>query len=342
MTTEKVIKDVAIIGAGPVGLFAIFECGMLGFSAHVIDSLPEIGGQCTALYPEKPIYDIPGFPSVQAEDLIHNLEAQAAPFDPQYHLGQQVQNVTRDNDGIWSIETSKDICLYARSIIIAAGAGAFGPNRPPLAGIEDYEEHSVFYAVRDKEKFRDKNVVIAGGGDSAIDWALSLQGIAAQITLVHRRDKFRAAPEMVAQVKELAASGKLDLATPYQLKGLSGDHGRLNGVIIADLDNNSQEIKADFLLPFYGLAADLGPLASWGINIEHHHIAVNPRNCATNVEGIYAIGDVAAYPDKLKLILTGFAEAAQAAHAVYKQLKPDVPLHVEYSTTKGIPTSKVV
>ena len=250
MTTEKVIKDVAIIGAGPVGLFAIFECGMLGFSAHVIDSLPEIGGQCTALYPEKPIYDIPGFPSVQAEDLIHNLEAQAAPFDPQYHLGQQVQNVTRDDDGVWSIETSKDICLYARSIIIAAGAGAFGPNRPPLAGIEDYEEHSVFYAVRDKEKFRDKNVVIAGGGDSAIDWALSLQGIAAQITLVHRRDKFRAAPEMVAKVKELAASGKLDLTTPYQLKGLSGDQGRLEGVIIADLDNNAQEIKADFLLPF--------------------------------------------------------------------------------------------
>ena len=337
MTDQKVIKDVAIIGAGPVGLFTIFECGMLGFNAHVIDALPEIGGQCTALYPEKPIYDIPGFPSVQAEDLIHNLEQQAAPFAPEYHLNQQVLNITRGADDVFHIETSKNAALYARSVIIAAGAGAFGPNRPPLQGIESYEEHSVFYAVRNKERFRDARIVIGGGGDSAIDWTLSLADVAAHITLVHRRDKFRAAPEMVEQVKALVAAGKIDLATPYQLKGLSGADGKLDGVIIADMDGQEKTIAADYLLPFYGLATDLSIVAKWGINVEHHHIAVDPRSCATNIEGIYAVGDVVTYPDKLKLILTGFAEAAQAAHSVYKKLKPDTPLHFEYSTTKGVP-----
>lgn len=336
MTVEKVIKDVAIIGAGPVGLFAVFECGMLGFKAHVIDALPEIGGQCTALYPEKPIYDIPGFPSVQAEDLIHNLEAQAAPFEPEYHLGQQVQHVERIDD-TWRIDTSKGNSFYAKAIIIAAGAGAFGPNRPPLNDIQDYEDHSVFYAVRNKERFRDARIVIGGGGDSAIDWVLSLEGIAKHITLVHRRDKFRAAPEMVAKVKALADEGKIELATPYQLKGLEGENGKLSGVVIADLDGNQKVIEADFLLPFYGLATDLGPLSGWGIDIIHNHIAVDPRSCATSVDGIYAIGDIVSYEDKLKLILTGFAEAAQAAHAVYKRLKPDTPLHFEYSTTKGVP-----
>lgn len=336
MTEEKVIKDVAIIGAGPVGLFAIFECGMLGFNAHVIDALPEIGGQCTALYPEKPIYDIPGFPSVQAEDLIHNLEKQAEPFAPEYHLGQQVRHVEKI-DEIWRIDTSKENSFYAKAIIIAAGAGAFGPNRPPLENIEDYEDHSVFYAVRNKERFRDANIVIGGGGDSAIDWVLSLEGIAKKITLVHRRDKFRAAPEMVAKVKALAEQGKIELATPYQLKGLEGEKGKLSGVAIADLDNNQRTIEADYLLPFYGLATDLGPLSNWGINVEHHHILVDPRTCMTNIEGIYAIGDIVSYPDKLKLILTGFSEAAQAGHAIYKQLKPDTPLHFEYSTTKGVP-----
>tara|TARA_R110002094_G_scaffold106589_9_gene105118 strand:- start:2474 stop:3487 length:1014 start_codon:yes stop_codon:yes gene_type:complete len=336
MTEQKVIKDVAIIGAGPVGLFAVFECGMLGFSAHVIDALPEIGGQCTALYPEKPIYDIPGFPSVQAEDFIHNLEQQAAPFAPEYHLAQQVQNVIREGD-IWRIETSKENILYARSIIIAAGAGAFGPNRPPLAGIEEYEEHSVFYAVRNKERFRDARIVIGGGGDSAIDWALSLHDIAAHITLVHRRDKFRAAPDMVAKVKALADRGNITLATPYQLKGLQGEGGKLSGVIIADLEGAQNTIAADYLLPFYGLATDLSVVASWGVDVEHHHIKINPRNAMTNVDGIYAVGDVATYDDKLKLILTGFAEAAQAAHSIYKQLKPNTPLHFEYSTTKGVP-----
>ncbi len=337
MTDQKVIKDVAIIGAGPVGLFTIFECGMLGFDAHVIDALPEIGGQCTALYPEKPIYDIPGFPSVQAEDLIHNLERQAAPFAPEYHLGQQVMNITRGDDGVFHIETSKSAALYARTVIIAAGAGAFGPNRPPLNGIEDYEEHSVFYAVRNKDRFRDARIVIGGGGDSAIDWTLSLADVAAHITLVHRRDKFRAAPEMVAKVKALAAAGKIDLATPYQLKGLEGEGGKLNGVTIADMDGHEKTVAADYLLPFYGLATDLSIVAKWGITVEHHHIAVDPRSCATNIDGIYAVGDVVTYPDKLKLILTGFAEAAQAAHAVYKKLKPDTPLHFEYSTTKGVP-----
>ncbi|HEY8190017.1 MAG TPA: NAD(P)/FAD-dependent oxidoreductase, partial [Micavibrio sp.] len=302
---SEIIKDVAIIGAGPVGLFAVFQCGMLGLSSVVIDSLPEIGGQCTALYPEKPIYDIPGFPNVAAGDLIHRLEAQSAPFKPVFLLGQAVKHLNKHNKAeTWQLQTESGQLIQARTVIIAAGGGVFGPNRPPLPGIEAYEGKSVFYMVRRREDFRDKHVVIAGGGDSAVDWALSLAGIAASIKVLHRRDQFRAAPENVSRMRTLAAEGKIGLIVPYQLHGLEGIDGWLENVIISDIDGNEQRIKADCLLPLFGLASSLGPIADWNLDLDKHHIRVDPTTGETSQPGIYAIGDIVAYNNKLKLILT--------------------------------------
>lgn len=331
--------DVVVIGAGPVGLFAVFECGMVGLSCHVVDSLDAIGGQCTALYPEKPIYDIPGYPKIQSAALIEQLEAQAAPFNPVYHLGQQVVAVEKP-DGLWRITTAKGTMLTAKAIIIAGGAGAFGPQKPPLEGLEAYEGTSVFYAVRSREQFRDQHVVIAGGGDSAVDWALSLSEVAARVSLVHRRDKFKAAPAMVGKLHGLAAAGHLDLVVPYQLSAVAGAQGKLEAVIVSDLDGQERAIKADVLLPFFGLSMTLGPIAEWGLDLDRSHIRVDQATAATSVQGIYAIGDIATYPHKIKLILTGFADAAQAAHAIYRQINPAQEFHFEYSTTSGVPGGK--
>jgi thioredoxin reductase (NADPH) len=339
MTQEMISADVAIIGAGPTGLFAVFECGMSGMSTIVFDSLTEIGGQCTALYPEKPIYDIPGLPEVLAGDLIANLEKQAAPFNPIYRLGQQIVSISQDNGG-WILKTSVGDTARVSAIIIAAGAGAFGPNRPPLDAIEAYEGKSVFYMVRRKDDFKDKSIVIAGGGDSAIDWALALAPIAKQIHLVHRRDKFRAAPESMRQIEFLASVGKVVLAVPYQLHALHGADGNIQQVELKNSnDDTSMMVDADVLLPFFGLATELGPLANWGLNLDNNHITVDPFTCSTNVNGVYAIGDIAAYKNKMKLILTGFNEGALAAQAIRKQLNPGQEFHFEYSTTKGVPTA---
>jgi thioredoxin reductase (NADPH) len=329
--------DVAIIGAGPVGLFAVFECGMLDMSAHVFDALPTPGGQCAALYPEKPIYDIPGYPRIDAAELIDRLQEQAAPFAPKFHLGHAVSGLSATGEGGFAVETAAGKRIAARAVIIAAGAGAFGPNRPPLAGIAAFEEKSVFYLVRRREDFRGKRVVIAGGGDSAVDWALSLAEIAERVLVVHRRPKFRAAPQSAARLTRLADEGRIDLVTPYQLHALEGESGTLAAVIVADVAGNTRRLDADCLLPFFGLATDLGPLASWGLEIEHHHIRVDPATCATSRPGIFAIGDIATYPGKLKLILSGFAEAALAAHAIHPLVHPGQALHFEYSTTKGVP-----
>lgn len=335
--TTPLQTDVAIIGAGPVGLFAVFQCGMLWLRCHVIDALPDIGGQCTALYPEKPIYDIPGFPTVAAATLIERLEEQAAPFDPVYHTGHTVTGL-QSNDGGWMLQTDKGLGLQARAVVIAAGAGAFGPNRPPLANLSDYEGQSVFYMVRRQADLAGRRIVIAGGGDSAVDWALSLADVADSVTVVHRRDKFRAAPESVARMRALAAQDKIRLMIPYQLKALEGEDGRLQAVHLVSTDGNAVKIEADVLLPFFGLAASLGPIADWALDLHKHQIAVDPRTSETGRPGIYAIGDIAHYEHKLKLILTGFAEAAQAAHAIYRRIHPDQALHFEYSTTKGIPS----
>ncbi len=332
---DRHVADVAVVGAGPAGLFTVFQCGMLGLSCHVFDALPEIGGQCTALYPEKPIYDIPGFPKIAAGDLIASLEAQAAPFSPVFHLGAPVTTLTPQG-ARFSITNAAGITIDAGAVIIAGGAGAFGPNKPPIVGIEAYEGHSVFYMVRRREDFAGKRVVIAGGGDSAVDWAISLAEIA-RVSVIHRRDQFRAAPGTVEQLKNLAAAGKIDLVIPYQLKGLEGANGIMSAVQVATLDGDVKTIPADALLAFFGLAAKLGPVADWGLTIEGNHIVIDPATGRTGVDGVFAAGDIATYPNKLKLITTGFAEAAGAAHAAYIYLNPGKALHVEYSTAKGVP-----
>lgn len=328
--------DVVIIGAGPVGLFSVFEAGMLKIKSHVIDSLEVIGGQCSALYPEKPIYDIPAHPSILASELIEKLEEQAKPFEPVYHLNQQVQKLEKQADGSFFVETSKGTKINCKAIIIAAGCGAFGPNRPPLEGLEKYEGKSIFYAVRNKEDFRGKDVVIAGGGDSAVDWALNLVGIAKKISVVHRRPKFRCAPDSSDKLNQFAKEGVIDLVIPYQLDGLKGNGDKLEKVLVKDFDGNVKELDADYLLPFFGLAMELGPIANWGLNLEKNHIAVDAATMKTSEDGIYAVGDIATYKNKLKLILTGFSEAASAAHDIYKIVHPDEIFHFEYSTSKGV------
>ncbi len=327
--------DVAIIGAGPVGLFAVFECGMLRMRCHVVDALDTTGGQCAALYPEKPIYDIPGYPVIEAAELIRRLEAQAAPFHPAYHLGQQVERLA-PRDGGWLVETGAGTRIAARAVIVAAGVGAFGPNRPPLPGIEAHEGRSVFYYVKRRADFAGKRVVIAGGGDSAVDWALALADIAASVQVVHRRPRFRAAPESVARLEALARRGAVELVIPYQLARIEGADGRLEAVVVATLEGEERRLPCDALLPFFGLAMNLGPVAQWGLNLDRNHVRVEPATCATNVPGIFAIGDIATYPGKLKLILSGFAEAAMAAHAIHPLVFPGEVLHFEYSTTKGV------
>lgn len=328
-------SDVVIIGAGPVGLFAVFQAGMLGMKCHVIDSLEMTGGQCSALYPEKPIYDIPAYPSITGEELIEQLREQIKPFNPTFHLNQQVIKLEEEG-GDFKIFTSKDIEIKAKVVVIAAGCGSFGPNKPPLNNIENYEGKSVFYLVKNRKDFIDKEIVIAGGGDSAVDWAISLSEIAKKIYVVHRRDKFRAAPESIRKLRDIAETGKIELVIGYQLDRLIGENGELNFVGLKDLGDNKKILAADVLLPFFGLSQELGPILEWNLNYKMNHIIVTPPYFETNINGIYAIGDVATYHGKLKLILTGFAEAASCMHHAYGKVFDGKALHFEYSTTKGI------
>ena len=334
---ESYKTDIVVVGAGPVGLFAVFQAGMLGMKCHVVDALPDIGGQCAALYPEKPIYDIPARPVVTGGDLISDLQKQAAPFHPHYHLNQQLVSIDI-NGNDWVVTTSLNVQIECRVIIIAAGAGAFVPNRPPLDGIEQFEDKSVFYVVRDKSKFKDKNIMIAGGGDSAVDWAVALSDIAKSVSIVHRRDKFRAMPDSLNAMHRLADHHPetFKILTPYQLSKLHGEGGQLNAVSIETMDGETQTIAVDYLIPLYGLKAELGPIASWGLNIDVNTIVVEQSTCETSTRGIYAVGDIASYPNKLKLILSGFSEVASACHHAYGYVFPDTALHFEYSTTKGI------
>jgi thioredoxin reductase (NADPH) len=337
--SSEITADVAIIGAGPVGLFAVFECGMLKLTSVVIDALAEVGGQCTALYPEKPIYDIPAHPAIEAGDLISCLERQIAPFRPAMLLGRRVERLD-GAAGAFTLATDRGDTVRARAVIVAAGAGAFGPNRPPLAGLAAYEATGgVQYYVRRREDLRGKRVVIAGGGDSAVDWALALRGIAGSIAVVHRRAKFRAAPETSAQLDHAASRGEVALVIPYQLHAVHGTGGTLSSVEVADLDGGTRHLAADVLLPFFGLSMDLGAIAGWGLALERHHVRVTPATCETSLPGVFAIGDVATYPGKLKLILQGFSEAAMAAHAIHPIVHPGTALHFEYSTSKGVPAA---
>jgi thioredoxin reductase (NADPH) len=299
--------------------------------------LDAVGGQCTALYPEKPIYDIPAHPAIEAADLIVGLERQIAPFAAPRLLGRRVTALA-GAPGAFTLMTDQGDQVTAKAVIIAAGAGAFGPNRPPLEGLPAYEATGgVQYYVRRREDLRGKRVVIAGGGDSAVDWALALKDIAGSIAVVHRRPKFRAAPEMAARLDKAAAAGAIELVIPYQLHGLEGEAGQLTGVQVATLQGEQKTLPADVLLPFFGLSMDLGPITEWGLALERHHLPVTSATCETTLPGVFAIGDVATYPGKLKLILQGFAEAAMAAHAIYPLVHPGTALHFEYSTSKGVP-----
>ena len=362
--SEIVKTDAVIVGAGPVGLFAVFELGLVDIKSHVIDILDKPGGQCAELYPEKPIYDIPGHPAIDAYELIEKLKAQSEPFAPVYHLGQRVEKLeiiegdmkggqkadpalspassaeqeARRGSKIYKLVTSKGVTIHAKAVVIAAGCGAFGPNRPPIDGLETYEATGgVQYMVTKKDAFRGKRIVIAGGGDSAVDWTLSLADAAEKVYVVHRRPKFRAAPESVSRMEQLAAEGRIEMVIPYQLSGLEGEGGTLTGVKVATLEGEEKTLPADHLLAFFGLAMELGPIADWGLNLHMNHIEVDPATCETNTPGIFAVGDIATYRNKLKLILCGFSEAAMAMHAARSIVFPDTAYHFEYSTSKGVP-----
>ncbi len=326
--------DVAIIGAGPIGIFSVFQAGMLGMTTCVIDALDVPGGQCSALYPEKPIYDIPGYPEIMAQNLIDQLMQQASPFKPIYMLSRTVTSIFHKGN-IFKISTSNGDIIEAKAVIIAAGAGSFGPNKPPLKDIEIYENKSIFYSVFKRQDLANKKILIAGGGDSAVDWAISLSSIA-DVSIMHRRSKFTAAKNNVDKLHDLHNQEKIKIIIGYQLSELIGENGNLQQVVITDLTVSKKHVDVDILLPFFGLKQDLGVLAEFGLNIKNNHLAVNAPYYETNISGIYAVGDVATYEGKLKLILTGFAESSSALHHAYNRVFDGKALHFEYSTSKGV------
>ena len=332
---NKIETDVLIIGAGPIGLFSVFELGQLGMKSCVIDTLDIIGGQCSSLYPQKPIYDIPAFPEISADKLIKNLYQQIKPFKPDLILGERVEKIQSKN-GVFTVSTSKNNIIISKCIIIAAGNGAFGPNKPPISNIKEYEEKSIFYHIKDKSIFRNKNIAIAGGGDSAADWAIELSEIANKIFFVHRREKLRAAPNSVRKLNDLATVNKLEMIVPYQIDSLRGNNGHLESLTVKNLEGNHKNLEVDYFLPFFGLSSDLGPIKDWELQIEKNLLEVNQSTCQTSKSGIYGVGDICTYPGKLKLILTGFSEAAMAAHSCFKRVFPEKVLHFEYSTTSGV------
>jgi thioredoxin reductase (NADPH) len=330
----KFDTDVVIIGAGPCGLFAVFELGLLGLKAHVLDVLDRPGGQCAELYPEKPIYDIPALPVVTGQELTDRLMEQIKPFGPQYHFGEMVEQLHRLPDGKFKIVSELGTEITAPVVVIAAGGGSFVPRKPKLANLEQYEGKSVFYSVRKMEQFRGKNVVIAGGGDSALDWTLNLHPLAKSITLNHRRDDFRAAPHSVAQMRELVAAGKMKLDIS-DIKELKGENGQLTHVVVESKANGRYEIECDTLLAFYGLTMKLGPIAEFGLNFAENLIPIDVSNFQTSEPGIFAIGDINTYPGKLKLILSGFHEAALMSQAAFKIARPGERLVFLYTTSSS-------
>ncbi|MBI1201852.1 MAG: SidA/IucD/PvdA family monooxygenase [Rhodopseudomonas sp.] len=330
--SELIKTDVLIIGAGPVGLFAVFELGLLDIKAHLVDILDKVGGQCAELYPEKPIYDIPGIPQVTGQGLTDGLMEQIKPFHPTFHLGEMITTIENVGDPLFHVTTDSGKTFEAKVVVIAAGGGSFQPKRPPIAGIEAYEEKSVFYAVRKMEQFRDKNVIVVGGGDSALDWTLNLQPIVKRLTLVHRRDDFRGAPDSVNKMRALVAEGKMDLKIG-QVTDLEGADSVLSAASIKDKDGTPTRVEVDALLPFFGLTMKLGPVADWQLDMQDNLIKVDVSTFETNRPGIFAIGDINIYPGKLKLILSGFHEGALMAQKAHHYVHPEKRLVFQYTTS---------
>ncbi|HEY0234000.1 MAG TPA: NAD(P)/FAD-dependent oxidoreductase, partial [Afipia sp.] len=330
--SDAIKTDVLIIGAGPCGLFAVFELGLLDMRVHLIDILDKLGGQCAELYPEKPIYDIPGIPLVTGQGLTDALMEQIKPFNPTFHLNEMVEKIEKIGDPLFRVTTDAGQVFETKVVVISAGGGSFQPKRPPVPGIEAYEGTSVFYAVRKMEQFRDKELLIVGGGDSALDWTLNLQPIAKRVTLLHRRDDFRAAPHSVDQMRELVASGKMDLKIG-QVTGLEGANGVLSAAQIKGADNSVFNINCNTMLPFFGLTMKIGPIAEWGVKLDNNLIPVDTEAFETNVPGMFAIGDINTYPGKLKLILSGFHEGALMAQKAHRYVYPDKRLVFQYTTS---------
>jgi len=330
-----ITTDILIIGAGPTGLFAVFEAGLLKLKCHIIDALPQQGGQLTELYPKKPIFDIPGFPSVLAGDLVTNLMEQIKQFQPGFTLNEKADTIDKLEDGTFIVTTNKGTKHHAKAVAIAGGLGSFEPRKPLIEGIDAYEEKGVEYFVKDPELFRDKRIVIAGGGDSALDWSIFLADVAADVTLVHRRNEFRGALDSVEKVQALKDKGRINLITPAEVTGIFGD-GKVEALQL-EVNGEKSRIGTDYFIPLFGLTPKLGPIADWGLEIEKNAIKVNNAlDYQTNIEGIYAIGDINTYPGKLKLILCGFHEATLMCQSVYNKLHPGKKYVLKYTTVSGV------
>jgi len=333
MSNKVIETDVVIIGAGPVGLFAVFELGLLDMKCDVIDILDKPGGQCAELYPDKPIYDIPGIPEISGGELTKSLLEQIKPFNPEFHLSTIVSELKQINNDLWEVVTDSDKIFHTKVIVIAAGGGSFQPKKPPIDGIDDYEGKSVFYSIKNIEKFYNKEIAIVGGGDSALDWALTLHKKSKNLTLIHRRKEFRAAPDTVNKVMKLIDDGSINFELG-QVKELVGSDGQLNKIICKDKEEE-KEIKCEAMLPFFGLTMKLGPVANWGLNLEQNLIKVNTETFETNQKGIFAIGDINYYPGKLKLILCGFHEGALMAQKAHQYIYPDKKVIFQYTTSSS-------
>ncbi|MBE7693408.1 NAD(P)/FAD-dependent oxidoreductase [Tenacibaculum finnmarkense] len=331
-----ITTDILIIGAGPTGLFTVFEAGLLKLRCHLIDALPQQGGQCSEIYPKKPIYDIPAYPEILAGDLTHKLMEQIKQFEPGFTLGERAETIEKQEDGSFIVTTNKGTKHQAPVVAIAGGLGSFEPRKPPIPNIADFEDKGVEYMIKEPELYRNKNVVIAGGGDSALDWSIFLTDIAKSVTLVHRRNEFRGALDSVDKVQELKDAGKINLITPAEIKGIVGQN-HLEGVVIAEKEKEEYTVNCDHFIPLFGLSPKLGPIGNWGLEIEKNAIKVNNAlDYQTNIPGIYAIGDVNTYPGKLKLILCGFHEATLMCQSAFKIICPDKKYVMKYTTVGGI------
>ena len=332
MSNSPTQTDAVIIGAGPVGLFQVFELGLLEIKAHVIDSLPEVGGQCIELYPDKPIYDIPAIPVCTGRELTNNLLEQIKPFNAHFHLGQEVTKLEHQADGRFLISTSQDQHFLSKTVFIAAGVGAFQPRLLNLDGIDRFVGTQLFYHVKNPEQFANKRIVICGGGDAALDWAIHFSEIATSVTLIHRRDEFKAAPKSIARMRELCANNQMELLIG-QVNGYEAEDDQLREITFTNIDGETKQIPLDDLLVFFGLSPKLGPIADWGLNIDRKQICVDTSKFQTSIPGIYAVGDINVYPGKKKLILSGFHEAALAAFAAAEYLNPEKQIPLQYTTT---------